>query len=229
MARVLDETYHRMNELATAGRYPFPTGSDGQPLRGGLQGPEDMRRMRIRIRRAGVRVLDHSPVTELLTDADGAVAGAAGYARALGSGRAAHRTVTGAGGAGLRPTGAAGGAADHRDAVALVQAQVLPYDKNYPRHGRVPADSLCVLDGAWAALRAGGGGGVIALVSAQRRISPQAYGLEVPPATRAWRCARRTCSSAAPTGYRCWSGRRTSRPASCARPTARWTRCPCPR
>ncbi|AWZ09503.1 MULTISPECIES: FAD-binding protein [unclassified Streptomyces] len=81
MSRVLDETYDRMNELATDGRYPFPTGPDGQLLLGGLQGPEYMRRMRVRIRRAGVRVLDHSPVTELLTDADGAVAGAAGYRR----------------------------------------------------------------------------------------------------------------------------------------------------
>ncbi|GGS02919.1 pyridine nucleotide-disulfide oxidoreductase [Streptomyces nojiriensis] len=93
MARVLDETYDRMNELATHGRYPFPTGPDGQPLRGGLQGPEYMRRMRIRIRRAGVRVLDHSPVTELLTDADGAVAGAAGYRRQL---RESYRVRAGA-------------------------------------------------------------------------------------------------------------------------------------
>lgn len=77
MSRVLDETYDRMNELAGEGRYPFPAGPDGRPLRTGLQGPEYMRRMRIRIRRAGVRILDHSPVTELLTDADGAVAGAA--------------------------------------------------------------------------------------------------------------------------------------------------------
>ncbi|MET9959355.1 FAD-binding protein [Streptomyces sp. NPDC006326] len=81
MARVLDETYARIDELATEGRYPFPSAPDGTPLRNGLQGPEYMRRMRIRIRRAGVRILDHSPVTELLTDADGAVAGAAGYRR----------------------------------------------------------------------------------------------------------------------------------------------------
>ncbi|MFD7916314.1 FAD-dependent oxidoreductase [Streptomyces sp. NPDC059752] len=93
MARVLDETYDRMNELAAQGRYPFPTAPDGQPLRNGLQGPEYMRRMRIRIRRAGVRVLDHSPVTELLIDADGAVAGAAGYRRQL---RESYRVRAGA-------------------------------------------------------------------------------------------------------------------------------------
>ncbi|MFF5444210.1 FAD-dependent oxidoreductase [Streptomyces sp. NPDC012888] len=81
MARVLDETHARIDELATHGGYPFPTGPDGRPLRNGLQGPEYMRRMRILIRRAGVRVLDHSPVTELLTDTDGHVAGAAGYRR----------------------------------------------------------------------------------------------------------------------------------------------------
>ncbi|MEU3642502.1 FAD-binding protein [Lentzea sp. NPDC034063] len=81
MARVLDETYERVNELADAGRYPFPAGPDGTSLRNGLQGPEYMRRQRIRVKRAGVTILDHSPVTELLTDADGAVAGAAGYQR----------------------------------------------------------------------------------------------------------------------------------------------------
>jgi succinate dehydrogenase/fumarate reductase flavoprotein subunit len=80
MARVLDETYDRINELASA-RYPFPVGPDGQPLRNGLQGPEYMRRQRIRVRRAGVTILDHSPVTELLTSPDGAVTGAAGHQR----------------------------------------------------------------------------------------------------------------------------------------------------
>ncbi|WP_406194443.1 FAD-binding protein [Kitasatospora sp. NBC_01560] len=81
MARVLDRTYEAVNELAESGTYRFPTGPDGRPLRNGLQGPEYMRRMRIRVRRAGVRILDHSPVTELLTTADGVVAGAAGYRR----------------------------------------------------------------------------------------------------------------------------------------------------
>ncbi|GAA3791974.1 FAD-dependent oxidoreductase [Amycolatopsis tucumanensis] len=81
MARVLDQTYEAMGELAEVGRYPFPVGDDGEQLRQGVQGPEYLRRMRIRVQRAGVRVLDHSPVTELLTDASGAVAGAAGYRR----------------------------------------------------------------------------------------------------------------------------------------------------
>jgi succinate dehydrogenase/fumarate reductase flavoprotein subunit len=66
MAPVLDQTYASMNELAEA-RYPFPVGPDGQQIRTGLQGPEYMHRMRIRIRRAGVRILDHSPLTELFT------------------------------------------------------------------------------------------------------------------------------------------------------------------
>jgi succinate dehydrogenase/fumarate reductase flavoprotein subunit len=79
--RVLDETYERINELAVAHRFPFPVGPDGEQLRTGLQGPEYMRRMRILVRRAGVRILDHSPVTELLVDAFGAAAGAVGYRR----------------------------------------------------------------------------------------------------------------------------------------------------
>ncbi len=81
MTRVLDETYARINELADRARYPFPVGSDGVELRTGLQGPEYMRRMRILVRRAGVRILDHSPVVELLADPSGAVAGAVGYRR----------------------------------------------------------------------------------------------------------------------------------------------------
>jgi succinate dehydrogenase/fumarate reductase flavoprotein subunit len=81
MGRVLDQTYAGINELATTGRYPFPVGADGNEVRRGVQGPEYMRRMRAWVKRSGVRVLDHSPVLELLVDATGAVAGAAGYRR----------------------------------------------------------------------------------------------------------------------------------------------------
>ncbi|MFC0038808.1 FAD-binding protein [Actinomadura rayongensis] len=79
MARVLDQTYANMREIAEISRYPFPEDADGRQIRRGLQGPEYMRRMRVRVRRSGVRILDHSPVTELLADASGAVAGAAGH------------------------------------------------------------------------------------------------------------------------------------------------------
>jgi succinate dehydrogenase/fumarate reductase flavoprotein subunit len=81
MDRVLDQTYENMNELAEISKYPFPVGPDGKQIRRGLQGPEYMRRMRLRVRRAGVRVLDHSPVGELLVDGEGAVAGLTGYRR----------------------------------------------------------------------------------------------------------------------------------------------------
>ncbi|MEV6554513.1 FAD-binding protein [Nocardia sp. NPDC051756] len=76
MARVLDETYARVNELAEVGRYPFPTDREGRSLRTGVQGPEYMRRQRLRVQRAGVAILDHAPAIELLTDAEGSVAGA---------------------------------------------------------------------------------------------------------------------------------------------------------
>ncbi|WP_242438655.1 FAD-binding protein [Streptomyces sp. CB00455] len=79
--------------------------------------------------------------------------GAALHALAPGSGRTRHRALTPTGGAGLRPTGAAGGSGGHREAVALVQSQVLPYDKNYLRRGEVLDEALHVLDSAWAELR----------------------------------------------------------------------------
>lgn len=93
MARVLDQTYANMNELADRGRYPFPRDASGAQMRRGVQGPEYMRRMRVRVRRAGVRILDHSPVLELLADRTGAVAGAAGYRRQAG---VAYRVRAGA-------------------------------------------------------------------------------------------------------------------------------------
>ncbi|QXJ22206.1 FAD-binding protein [Actinomadura graeca] len=97
MARVLDETYRRVGDLAAFG-YPFPV-EDGVELRGSLQGPEYMRRMRRRVLRAvpggaggrrsaggraGVVILDHHPALRLLVDGSGAAAGASGIARQKG-------------------------------------------------------------------------------------------------------------------------------------------------
>ncbi|GAA4953271.1 FAD-dependent oxidoreductase [Actinoplanes utahensis] len=80
MARVLEQTYENMNRLETEARYPFPL-VDGVPYKRGVQGPEYMRRMRSWIKRKGVRILDHSPVTELLVDGIGTVAGVRGHRR----------------------------------------------------------------------------------------------------------------------------------------------------
>ncbi|MET9461496.1 FAD-binding protein [Streptomyces canus] len=76
MARVLDETHARMDELARVQRYPFPVDAHGRQIRNDLQGPEYMRRQRIRVQRLGVRILDHTPALELLVDAYGVVSGA---------------------------------------------------------------------------------------------------------------------------------------------------------
>lgn len=76
MNRVLDRTFSNMNWLGEAG-YPFPRDDQGQPYKRGLQGPEYMRLMRKLVKKAGVKILDHSPVLELLVDEYG-VGGASG-------------------------------------------------------------------------------------------------------------------------------------------------------
>jgi succinate dehydrogenase/fumarate reductase flavoprotein subunit len=60
MTRVLDETHSRMDELADIQRYPFPVDAAGRSIRDDLQGPEYMRRQRMRVQRLGVRILDHT-------------------------------------------------------------------------------------------------------------------------------------------------------------------------
>ncbi|WP_437727485.1 FAD-binding protein [Sorangium sp. So ce861] len=79
MARVLDATWEQINRLAEWG-YPFPLDDSGLQYRANLRGPDYMYFLRRQLRRAGVRILDHSPALELLVS-DGAVAGAAGHAR----------------------------------------------------------------------------------------------------------------------------------------------------
>ncbi|MBW4456635.1 MAG: FAD-binding protein [Nostoc indistinguendum CM1-VF10] len=84
MQRVLDQTFANVNLLAEWG-YPFPVDDEGRPYRRSLQGPEYMRLMRKQIKRAGVKILDHSPALQLLVDAEGAVAGATGVNRQTGT------------------------------------------------------------------------------------------------------------------------------------------------
>ncbi|MDG4663789.1 FAD-binding protein [Mycobacterium sp. 236(2023)] len=86
MSRVLDDTIVRMDELATIQRYPFPLGADGRQIREDLQGPEYMRRQRIRLQRLGVRILDHTPALHLLTDREGTASGAVAQRRSDGTG-----------------------------------------------------------------------------------------------------------------------------------------------
>ncbi|RTE03542.1 FAD-dependent oxidoreductase [Paenibacillus whitsoniae] len=76
MNRVLDRTYENMNKLGAWG-YPFPKDDLGEPYKRGLQGPEYMKLMRKLVQKAGVQILDHSPVLELLADEHG-VGGATG-------------------------------------------------------------------------------------------------------------------------------------------------------
>jgi succinate dehydrogenase/fumarate reductase flavoprotein subunit len=77
--RVLDEAYRRLNTLAEWG-YPFPNYEDGRSYRASLRGPDYLRFMRGRLRRAGVDVLDQSPALELLVG-DSVVCGATGINR----------------------------------------------------------------------------------------------------------------------------------------------------
>ncbi|WP_414581556.1 FAD-dependent oxidoreductase [Scytonema sp. PCC 10023] len=84
MQRVLNQTYANVNLLAQWG-YPFPTDDEGKPYRRSLQGPEYMHLMRKQIKRAGVKILDHSPALQLLVDRDRRVAGATGVNRQTGN------------------------------------------------------------------------------------------------------------------------------------------------
>lgn len=76
MYRTMEVAWQRLPELDQY--YPWPV-RDGQPNRASsVRGPEYMRVMRARVRRAGVTILDFHPATELLLHGDGSVAGASG-------------------------------------------------------------------------------------------------------------------------------------------------------
>ncbi len=77
MERILDITWRHLPQLKT-----YPWGSDGEGGRyyRGVRGSEYMRALREAAVAAGVRILDHHPVVELLVDAGGRIGGARGVA-----------------------------------------------------------------------------------------------------------------------------------------------------
>ncbi|WP_445548458.1 FAD-dependent oxidoreductase, partial [Frankia sp. CiP1_Cm_nod1] len=97
MRRVLAQTWELLPTIGETFR--FPTDDDGATQYRTVRGPEYLRAMRRLVRRAGVRILDHSPVLELLVHADGSVAGVHGVRRQPGEGRqpgADYRVAAGA-------------------------------------------------------------------------------------------------------------------------------------
>ncbi|WP_394792516.1 FAD-dependent oxidoreductase [Rhodoferax sp.] len=79
MHRILDTTWRHLRSLAPY--YTFPVDARGQTLFRALRGPEYMRALRSMVESAGVRILDHCPVLELLRHTDGSIAGAQGLQR----------------------------------------------------------------------------------------------------------------------------------------------------
>ncbi|MDX0952770.1 FAD-binding protein [Sinorhizobium medicae] len=83
MLRSADRAYENLQKLVEWG-YPFPSEEDGSLYIANLRGPDYMRFMRQRVQKAGVTILDHHPILELLGD-DSHVGGAAGLVRRTGA------------------------------------------------------------------------------------------------------------------------------------------------
>lgn len=83
MLRAADRAYENLQKLVDWG-YPFPSEEDGSLYIANLRGPDYMRFMRQRVQKAGVTILDHHPILELLGD-ENHVGGAAGLSRRNGA------------------------------------------------------------------------------------------------------------------------------------------------
>jgi succinate dehydrogenase/fumarate reductase flavoprotein subunit len=80
--RTFDQAYANLDAMARWG-YKWPKNEEGKEYRGRLRGPDVLFFLRGELKKHGVRILDHSPALELLSD-DGVVAGAAGVNRQTG-------------------------------------------------------------------------------------------------------------------------------------------------
>ena len=81
--RTFDQSYANLAQMAAWG-YKWPKNEEGKEYRGRLRGPDVLTFLRGRLKKSGVRILDHSPVLELLVDRDGVAAGAIGVNRQTG-------------------------------------------------------------------------------------------------------------------------------------------------
>jgi succinate dehydrogenase/fumarate reductase flavoprotein subunit len=100
MDRVIDTTWRTLPTLAPY--YRFDVNDDGKTVYNALRGPEYLRALRRAALEAGVTILDHSPVLELLLHDDGSVAGANGVRRQV------HQPYTARAGAVILATGGCG-------------------------------------------------------------------------------------------------------------------------
>ncbi|WP_067688188.1 FAD-dependent oxidoreductase [Nocardia jejuensis] len=79
MHRVLEETHRRVGQLVRDG-FRFQGDHAERPARVYLDGARYLGRLRRSLVVAGVRILDHHPALQLITDGDGVVSGATGVA-----------------------------------------------------------------------------------------------------------------------------------------------------
>ncbi|QLY32821.1 FAD-binding protein [Nocardia huaxiensis] len=79
MYLVMEETHRRVGQLVRGG-FRFQGEQPGRPARVYLDGAKYLGRLRRSMIIAGVRILDHHPALQLITDGDGTVSGASGVA-----------------------------------------------------------------------------------------------------------------------------------------------------
>ncbi|MGJ7042443.1 hypothetical protein J2Y63_005725 [Shinella sp. BE166] len=79
MVPVLGKTYESVNRLADWD-YPFPVDDKGEQQSLSVQGTEYKRWIRLKVKNAGITILDHHPATRLVSDG-AAVMGATGLRR----------------------------------------------------------------------------------------------------------------------------------------------------
>lgn len=100
MERIIDTTWRTLPTLSPY--YRFDVNDEGKTVYNALRGPEYLRALRHAALDAGVRILNQSPVLELLIHGDGTVAGANGVRRQV------HQPYTARAGAVILATGGCG-------------------------------------------------------------------------------------------------------------------------